>query len=331
MSLWFSGGMHEFIKVIPLHTWFYVGIESVAFACEDTINPVRNIPIGTISCMITLLITSIFIICLCCASEPGILVLSSDSSPLSYGLSRIFGCSSDVANTIILPILFATAFGFMFPVSRLLHSLAESNLIYNVFAVTNEDQVPYVNAVLSSLFGFAVCAVTYLNSLDTAVLFHICILCAYMTYCSQCVGYIYFRTKYISVERFFCSPFGVYGAIYSGLVFSIGILSVVFLQDDENLAALTFFLFLFSISIYYFIFVETVQVLSHEEERVLLILHVINYKAISEERRRTHRKEIRTTWSQEGMEDGVSSDINLFLEPTNSSLSSTKSRFEIYR
>jgi hypothetical protein len=33
---WFVGGMSEFLRVLPLAAWFFVGIESLNFACDET-------------------------------------------------------------------------------------------------------------------------------------------------------------------------------------------------------------------------------------------------------------------------------------------------------
>jgi amino acid permease len=35
-QVWFEGGMGEFLKVLPLTAWFFVGVESLSFACDET-------------------------------------------------------------------------------------------------------------------------------------------------------------------------------------------------------------------------------------------------------------------------------------------------------
>jgi amino acid permease len=34
--VWFAGGMREFVKILPLTAWFFVGVESLSFACNET-------------------------------------------------------------------------------------------------------------------------------------------------------------------------------------------------------------------------------------------------------------------------------------------------------
>ena len=33
-QIWFIGGMSSFLRVFPLTGWWYVGVESLGFACE---------------------------------------------------------------------------------------------------------------------------------------------------------------------------------------------------------------------------------------------------------------------------------------------------------
>ena len=35
-KVWFEGGMGTFLKVLPLTAWFFVGVESLSFACDET-------------------------------------------------------------------------------------------------------------------------------------------------------------------------------------------------------------------------------------------------------------------------------------------------------
>jgi amino acid transporter len=56
---WFSGGMYEFIKILPVTTWAYGGVETLSLAANAITNPKVNLPIGMITSVLTLFATNI--------------------------------------------------------------------------------------------------------------------------------------------------------------------------------------------------------------------------------------------------------------------------------
>jgi len=81
----FRGGIFEFVQIFPVTAWFYVGVEALNFACDDTINPRRDIPAGQISCILTLNVTAVLVLFMSCSQFPGIKNLRSDLNPLQPG------------------------------------------------------------------------------------------------------------------------------------------------------------------------------------------------------------------------------------------------------
>lgn len=286
---YFVGGAGTAFRVLPLLTWFYVGIESLPFVAKETINPTQTVGVASICCVLTLFVSSIGVLIFCCSSAPGVYQLQDSLSPLAYNFSRIFNCSRSTADVILLPGLFATAFGFIFAYGRLIHALACSRLLPVCLTQVNmKTDAPQTAILAGSLVSLCVCILVYCFPLLERYLFNLCILAGFLTYCSQCIGYIAFQTVYRDVRRQYRSPFGIFGAIYAAIVFTCGIISVVFLQRDHRIAFATYFVISFLVSIYYFTVVEQRQQLSVEEERVLLSLHVINYKARFQPMRRSY-------------------------------------------
>lgn len=82
------------------------------------------------------------------------------------------------------------------------------------------------------------------------------------------------KVKMNKLKRQFHSPFGIAGAVFAGLVFLIGIISILGFQDDKYaLIAFTVLLFFFSI---YYQFIKKGQTLNPEEEKIMFVAHVIN-------------------------------------------------------
>ena len=82
------------------------------------------------------------------------------------------------------------------------------------------------------------------------------------------------KVKMNKLKREFHSPFGITGAVFAGLVFLMGIISIIGFQDD-NYPMVFFIISLFSFSIYYQ-FIKNDQTLNPEEEKTMFVAHVIN-------------------------------------------------------
>jgi len=116
-------------------------------------------------------------------------------------------------------------------------------------------------------------------------------LSAYVTYCTQCYGFYFIKTHFQSIQGTFQSPFGIYGAMYAGLVFLFGIITIVFFQKNHA-ALLTLLGMWIFMSIYYFAVAKHNQRFSYEEQRSMFVAHVINFNRKKATR---HRKKYRWT------------------------------------
>ena len=125
---YFVGGMTSFLNILPLPYWFFVGIESLAFACGDLEHP-KTIYKGWIPCMLTLFCTSIFVVIVTSSLPPGLFSLSLASVPLNAGFALMFNCKETLLAALSIPATYATAFGFMYSYGRLLKFLSLSNMV----------------------------------------------------------------------------------------------------------------------------------------------------------------------------------------------------------
>ena len=57
----FAGGFDEFMKTLPLATWWYVGVECLTMMADHVKTPRSTIPIGQVSCVLTLFATCVLV------------------------------------------------------------------------------------------------------------------------------------------------------------------------------------------------------------------------------------------------------------------------------
>ena len=231
---WFVGGFSTFMYVLPLPAWFYVGIESINFACTDIQEPNKNIPKSSLACIATLVVTSIAVLFISSslpltadATDPQS-SLARSSAPLNIGFRLMFNISDAAATALSIPATYATAFGFIFSYGRLMIAMSESRLLPRCFRKMHS--LAYISG---SLVSFGVCLLVYFVPVVSNYLFNITILSGFCAYTSQLYGFIMLRTRFKSLPRKFHSPLGIPGAVLGIVIFLMGIVAVVGFQRDN--------------------------------------------------------------------------------------------------
>ncbi|MGA8219024.1 MAG: amino acid permease, partial [Solirubrobacterales bacterium] len=88
---WFIDGVKGVFYALPFAIWFYLAIEELPLAAEESADPKKDIPQGTNWGLRTLVVTAVLILFLNSGISPGAGPLSSSSEPLLDGLKTIFG------------------------------------------------------------------------------------------------------------------------------------------------------------------------------------------------------------------------------------------------
>ena len=273
----FVGGMAGFMRVLPLTAWFYVGLESLAFTCTIVKEPKKSLPRGSISCILVLFATAIFTLFVCVSQSPGSFVLAGELNPLNYGYSSMFKMDFQTATGFSIPATYATAFGFQATAGKLMAAMADSKLLPTPFRIVMPgSKMPFVAYTTGATLGFFICYLCYFIPYLGPQLFNICILNGFIGYCSQCIGYVFFQTKFQSIEREFRSPLHLFGAAYAFVVFLLGILGVVAFQPDRFALYAVLVLQGF-FSVYYFLVAKKKQTFSEDEQKIMLRVHVVTY------------------------------------------------------
>jgi amino acid transporter len=290
---WFSNDFASaFIAILPLTTWAYGGIESLALVTSVTKDPKRSMPKGMISCMVTLFISSVTLLFIVSSMPPGLEVSAALPYPLNAGYLLMFNMSDAASTWLIFPAQVAMAFGFILPYGKLLQSLADSNLTPSFlglrFQRSNNKAM-----ILGSLLGFLFCVLAFLDPKVDAALQNVCILSATMTYFAQLIGFCLLRTRYSTVEREYRSPLGIPGAIFAGLFFLLLNISIIGgFQQDDGLAAFIVVVLIAIFSVFYFGFAQKSQTLSPEEHKSIFRFNVMNFNR----RRNRLVRHIKSKW-----------------------------------
>jgi ethanolamine permease len=243
---------------------------------------------GSLSCVFTLFATSLFTLFVCAflppqsyADDDLLTPLSSELSPLNNGFQRIFKMADHYASILSIPATFATAFGFIYGYGRVILSMARSGLFPPILKSTyGPYRSPYMAILFGSIISYIMVIVVNFVPVVETYLFSMCILCGFAGYISQFYGYIFFRMQHPDQERLYKNPFGIPGAVYGIIIFSLSSVSIMGFQDDSSVAFIIFLCIMFICTIYYFTYAKSRQYFS-VEEKFIFVLQIVKCKLSS--------------------------------------------------
>ena len=233
---WFTDGVRGVFYALPFAIWFYLAIEELPLASEESADPQKDIPRGTMWGLVTLVVTAFLILFLNSGIEPGAKALSESDEPLLEGLRTIFGegTSASILGLVAVAGLVASFHTIIFAYGRNIFSLSRAGYYPHPLSVTHgKRQTPYVALIGGAILGWIAAYIIYENS-DTNVgasLLYMAVFGAVISYILQCAAFIRLRRRFPNIERPFRSPVGIPGAAVAGLI-ALGAL-VAILENGE--------------------------------------------------------------------------------------------------
>lgn len=242
-------------------------------------SPKTTVPIAQVSCIITLFVTGLMVLFITASLsiDGGIAEIAGQLFPLNNGF-MLMGTSSTIAKLLSFPATYATGFGFIWCYGKLIQALATSRLLPNALVTKSRYDTPYVALIAGSAVSYAICLVVFFVPELAQYIFPVCITSAFSAYTGQCTGYISIKHNYKRIKSSqFVSPFGQWGAIYSMSVWIAGIVSIAGFQDDNCIAIGLFGCVSGCVIVLYYAYAEKRQTFSPQENKVLLVAHVIKF------------------------------------------------------
>ncbi|GAB9466644.1 hypothetical protein Gpo141_00004014 [Globisporangium polare] len=275
----FVNGFAGFMKALPLAAWFFVGVESLNLASDQVMHPKVVIPFAQIACVLTLFVTGVTVFFVTVSLPPGIAILPTELAPFNNCFTLLFQTSSRFATILSIPATYATAYGFMWCYGKLISAMAQSRLLPPFLAsTTNGCGTPYAGICFGTTISYVICLVVHFCPAVCTYIFSVCIACAFMSYTGQCIGYISLKFSYRNIKSSsFKNPFGLFGALYSMSVWVLAIFAIVGFQGNGGIETMAFGCIIALLSIYYYNYAKKRQTFSPQENRILLVAHVMKF------------------------------------------------------
>ncbi len=234
---WLPDGIPGIFFALPFAIWFYLAIEELPLAAEESHDPGRDIPRGTIYGLVTLVFTGFLILFLNSGIKPGAEAVGSSDEPLLEGLRTIFGSgtAASLLGLIAVTGLVASFHTIIFAYGRNIYSLSRAGYYPHWLSFTlGKRQTPYVALIAGGLVGYGL--VNLLNAVGTgtsagAALLYMAVLGAVISYFSQCVSFILLRRRFPTIQRPYRSPVGVPGAAIAAVIAFLSLVALFWNPD----------------------------------------------------------------------------------------------------
>ncbi|HWG55131.1 MAG TPA: amino acid permease [Gaiellaceae bacterium] len=233
---WFTEGIPGIFYALPFAIWFYLAIEELPLAAEESADPRRDIPRGTIWGLVTLVVTGFLVLFLNAGIAPGSAELAESGEPLLAGLTTIFGegTSTSLLGLVAVAGLVASFHTIIFAYGRNIFSLSRAGYYPNALSVTHGTRnTPHVALILGAVVGFIAAYILYEWGSGTvgAALLSMAVFGAVISYFLQCVSFVLLRRRLPHIERPYRSPVGEWGAIVAAAIAVVSLIAL-FWNDD---------------------------------------------------------------------------------------------------
>ena len=231
---WMPAGWNGVLACLPFALWFYLAIEQLPLAAEESHDPKRDMPKGLLYGLLTLIACAFLTLFLSAGIAPGAAKVGASNEPLFLGFQTIFGSG---ASTRLLALvactgLIASFHTIIFAYGRQIYSLSRAGYFPVWLSETHGTRrTPHRALIAGAAMGYCVAFVLYLAGQESpvgAILLNMAVFGAVIAYVLQMASFILLRRKYPTLERPFVSPLGIAGALLATAIATVTLLTLFF-------------------------------------------------------------------------------------------------------
>ncbi|MFF9774651.1 ethanolamine permease [Streptomyces sp. NPDC013978] len=226
-SSWLPMGLLGIWAAFPFGMWFFLGVEGVPLAAEETRDPARTLP-KAIRWSMGILVVLAVITFFAAAGARGSNAIQAAGNPLVEALQPDGKATalSRFVNYAGLAGLVASFFSLIYAGSRQLFALSRAGYLPRVLSLTSGRKAPYLGLLVPGTIGFALAAA----SGDGGRMLNIAVFGATISYALMSLSHIVLRRREPGLERPYRTPGGVLTSSVA-LVLACSALVATFLVD----------------------------------------------------------------------------------------------------
>jgi ethanolamine permease len=232
---WFPHAVSGIFKSLPFAIWFFLAIEEVPLAAEESMDPRRDVPKGSVLAMHTLLIAAALTLVFNTALPGGAFLYGQSGFPLLDGLYAIFGRgnATELLGLLFVIGLVASFFTIIFAYGRNTYSLSRAGYFPQWLSKTHGTRrTPHVALVAGAIVGYAVSLLVYILQKNNAgaqivaALLNMAVFAAVISYILQMTSFVLLRRNLPNIVRPYRSKWGVPGAVVAGGLAAVSLIAI---------------------------------------------------------------------------------------------------------
>ncbi|MEV5980431.1 ethanolamine permease [Streptomyces sp. NPDC052114] len=224
---WLPMGLLGIWAAFPFGMWFFLGVEGVPLAAEETKEPARTLP-RAIRWSMAILVVLALLTFFASAGARGANAIQDAGNPLVEALQPNGEATtlSRIVNYAGLAGLVASFFSLIYAGSRQLFALSRAGYLPRFLSLTSSRKAPYLGLLVPGAIGFALAAATG----DGARMLNVAVFGATISYALMSLSHIVLRRREPGLERPYRTPGGILTSSVA-LVLACAALVATFLVD----------------------------------------------------------------------------------------------------
>jgi len=239
-STFLPKGITGVLYAFPFAIWFYLAIEELPLAAEESVGWQQNLPKGILWGLGTLMVTAVLTLFLNGGIAPdGAAGVGASAEPLFTGFKAILGeggaTLAAILSLIAVAGLVASFHTIIFAYGRNIFSLSRAGYFPAWLSATHGTRkTPHVALIAGAVLGFIVCLIMQqaTGKLLGAILY-MAVFGAVIAYVMQFVSFIRLRTTLPNIERPFRAWTGVGGAVIGGIIAAVSLIVCIVNPDYQ--------------------------------------------------------------------------------------------------
>jgi ethanolamine permease len=241
-STFLPHGIGGIFPAIPFAIWFYLAIEELPLAAEESHDPARDVPRATIWGLTTLVVTGALTLFLNTGVDGGAAKIGVSATPLFDGFKGVFGdgTAAELLALIGLVGLIASFFTIIYAYGRNTYSLSRAGYFPKWLSLTHSKRnTPHIALIAGAVVGYALAVLIYelgkrggqLAGQIVGALLYMAVFGAVISYFMQCLSFVMLRRRLPNIARPYRSPVGEWGA---GIAGAIALVSLISLYSNDS-------------------------------------------------------------------------------------------------
>ncbi len=243
-------GWRGIAEALPFAIWFYLAIEEIPLAAEESRNPQRDMPKALIWGILALIATSLLTLFLNAGITPGAAGIGKSEEPLIEAFKTIFGVGGGTTALALFAVagLVASFLTIIYAYSRNIYSLSRSGYFPKWLSVTlTKRRTPHAALISGAVIGYGVALLieygddwlgtgggwlgVRANVQAATVLLNMAAIGAVIAYIMQMIAFVRLRRSFPAVERPYVSPLGNAGAIVAAVIALVALCFMILNPD----------------------------------------------------------------------------------------------------